>query len=105
MKDDRVLAAKARVELIPDRALMDPAAPRSGHVEVKLRDGRTVSHFTRHPPGTKENPLTTERVSEKARSLMTPVLGVRRTDEVIRRVNALETLADVRELQPLLAGA
>jgi 2-methylcitrate dehydratase PrpD len=104
MADAKVLAAKERVELIPDRALMDPAAPRSGHVEVKLRDGRTVSHFTRHPPGTKENPLTTERVSEKARSLMTPVLGVRRTDEVIRRVNALETLADMRELQPLLAG-
>ena len=30
---------------------MDPAAPRSGRVEVKLRDGRTVSHFTRHAPG------------------------------------------------------
>jgi 2-methylcitrate dehydratase PrpD len=104
MSDAKVLAAKERVELIPDRALMDPAAPRSGHVEVKLRDGRSVSHFTRHPPGTKENPLTTERVNEKARSLMTPVLGVRRTDEVIRRANALETLADVRELRPLLAG-
>jgi 2-methylcitrate dehydratase PrpD len=104
MSDSNVLAAKERVQLIPDRALMDPAAPRSGHVEVTLRDGRTVSHFTRHPPGTKENPLSTERVSEKARSLMTPVLGARRTEEVIRKVNALEKLADVRELQPFLAG-
>ena len=32
--------------------------PRSGFVEVTLRDGRRVNHFTRHPPGTKENPLT-----------------------------------------------
>ena len=47
---------KERVQLIADRELMDPAAPRSGRVEVKLRDGRTVSHFTRHAPGTKENP-------------------------------------------------
>ena len=39
---------KERVQLIADRELMDPAAPRSGRVEVKLRDGRTVSHFTRH---------------------------------------------------------
>jgi 2-methylcitrate dehydratase PrpD len=104
MADSRVLAAKGRVQLIPDRALMDPAARRSGLVEVTLRDGHTVSHFTRHPPGTKENPLSTERVNEKARSLMTPVLGAERTNEVIGRVNALEKLDDVRELRPLLAG-
>ena len=83
---------------------MDPAALRSGLVEVTLRGGRTVSHFTPHPPGTKENPLNTERVNEKARSLMTPVLGTERTEEVIRRVNALEKLDEVRELRPFLAG-
>jgi 2-methylcitrate dehydratase PrpD len=74
-----VRAAKARIQLIADRELMDPAAPRSGRVEVTLRDGRTVSHFTRHAPGTKENPLDTKGVSEKARLLMTPVLGEERT--------------------------
>ncbi len=83
---------------------MDPAAPRSGLVEVTLRTGQTISQFTRHAPGTKENPLSTESVNEKARSLMTPVLGAERTEEVIRRVNALEELKDVRELRPFLAG-
>jgi len=102
MKEPKVLAAKERVQLIADKALMDPAAPRSGRVEVTLRSGNTVSHFTRHPPGTKENPLSTERVNEKARLLMTPVLGAERTEELIRRVSALEKLKDVRELQPLL---
>src|SRR5712691_976500 len=104
MADPQVLAAKERVQLIADRGLMDPAAPRSGLVEVTLRNGHTISHFTRHPPGTKENPLNTERVNEKARSLMTPVLGAERTEEVIRRVNALEELNEVRELRPFLAG-
>lgn len=103
MADPKVRAAKERVQLIADRELMDPAAPRSGRVEVKLRDGRTVSHFTRHAPGTKENPLDTGRVNEKARLLMTPVLGDERTEGIIRRVNALEELADVRSLRPLLA--
>src|SRR5215470_7611974 len=84
MKDPKVLAAKDRVQ-------------------VMLRGGRAVSHFTRHPPGTKENPLNTERVNEKARSLMSPVLGAERTEDVIRRVNALERLDDVCELRPLLA--
>ena len=40
---------------------MDRDAPRSGLVEVTLRDGRTVNHFTRLAPGTKENPLDTDR--------------------------------------------
>ena len=104
MGDPKVRAVKERVELIADKSLMDPEAPRSGRVEVKLRDGRTVSHFTRHAPGTKENPLSTEEVSAKARSLMVPVLGEGPAEKVIRRVNALETVKDVRELRAFLAG-
>jgi len=105
MADPKVRAVRDRVELIADRALMDPAAPRSGRVEVKLRDGRTVSHFTRHAPGTKENPMDTKSVNHKARLLMAPVLGDVRTEEVIGRVNALEELRDVRALRPFLAHA
>jgi hypothetical protein len=92
------------VQLVADKALMDPAAPRSGRVEVTLKDGRTVSHFTRHAPGTPENPLDTESVNAKARALMTPVLGVKNTEAIIKRVNALESLKNVRELRPFLAG-
>ena len=105
MADPKVRAVKERVQLIADRDLMDPAAPRSGRVEVTLRDGRTVSHFTRHAPGTTENPMDTESVNAKARLLMAPVLGAEQTEGVIRRVNALEALADVRELRPFLARA
>ena len=105
MAEPQVRAAKARVQLVADAELMDPAAPRSGLVEVTLKDGRSVSHFTRHAPGTKENPMDTESVNSKARLLMEPVLGPAQTEEVIRRVNALEDLADVRELGPFLARA
>ena len=41
MQDPRVRAVQARVQLVADQTLMDPAAPRSGRVEVTLRDGRT----------------------------------------------------------------
>jgi 2-methylcitrate dehydratase PrpD len=105
MADPKVRAAKERVQLIADRDLMDPAAPRSGRVEVTLRDGRSVSQFTRHAPGTKENPLVTDAVNAKARLLMEPVLGSERTEGIIRRVNALEDLDDVRELRQFLAPA
>ena len=105
MKDPAVLAVKQRVQLVGDRALMDPAAPRSANVEVRLRDGRTVSHFTRHAPGTKENPLDTAAVTAKARSLIAPVLGDRRCDDVIQRITALETIASIRELVSVLTAA
>ncbi|MDP1902628.1 MAG: MmgE/PrpD family protein [Rubrivivax sp.] len=104
MADPAVKSAKARVQLIADPKLMDRAAPRSGMVEVTLKDGRTVCHFTRHAPGTQENPMDTESVNAKARLLMAPVLGDKKTEEVIRRVNALEDVKNVRELQPFLAG-
>jgi 2-methylcitrate dehydratase PrpD len=102
MSDPQVRAVKQRVELVADRTLMDPAAPRSGFVEVTLRDGRKVSHFTRHPPGTKENPLDTQSINAKVRDLMAPVLGPERTEAVIQRVSVLEELDDVRKLRPLL---
>ena len=102
MEDPQVRAVKERVQLIADRALMNPDAPRSGMVEVTLRDGRTVSHFTRYPPGTKENPLDTQGVNGKARDLMAPVLGAERTEAIIQRVGALEELDNVRKLLPFL---
>jgi 2-methylcitrate dehydratase PrpD len=104
MKDPSVLAVKQRVRLVADPELVDPAAPRSGLVEVTLRDGRTVSHFTPHAPGTKENPMDTNAVSAKARRLMQPVLGEERTEALIARVNAIEDVPDCRALMQLLGG-
>ena len=101
MADPQIRAVKERVQLVADRKLVDPAAPRSGMVEATLKDGRTVSHFTRFPPGTKENPLNTEGLNAKVRDLMAPVLGAERTTNLIQRVNALEEVRDVRDLRPL----
>jgi 2-methylcitrate dehydratase PrpD len=98
MADPQIRAVMQRVQVVGDAKLNDPAAPRSGLVEVTLRDGRTVSHFTRFPPGTKENPVDTEGMNAKARDLMTPVLGAKRTEELIQRVNALEEVSNMREL-------
>jgi 2-methylcitrate dehydratase PrpD len=102
MADPRVRAVKERVQLVADRSLMDPTAPRSGFVEVTLRDGRKVSRFTRHPPGTKENPLDAAGLNEKVRGLVGPVLGTERTEALIQRVHALEEVADIRDLRRLL---
>jgi 2-methylcitrate dehydratase PrpD len=105
MAEPQIRAAMQRVQVVGDPKLNDPAAPRSGLVEVTLRDGKTVSHLTRFPPGTKENPADMETLNTKARDLMAPVLGAERTDALIKRVNALEQEADVRELIRSLLAA
>jgi len=102
MLDPMILALRRRVELVGDRALMDPEAPRGGFVEVTMTGGRKVNHLTRHPPGTKENPLDTAGVNAKVRDLMEPVLGAQKTRALIAQVNTLETLDDIRKLRPLL---
>jgi 2-methylcitrate dehydratase PrpD len=101
LHDPRIVAQRAKITVTPDAALMDPAAPRGAIVEVTLTDGRKVEHFTKYPPGTKENPLNTEAVSAKARDLMAPVLGAGKTEQLIARINGLETVDDIRELRSL----
>jgi 2-methylcitrate dehydratase PrpD len=104
MIDPVIRAIRQRVEVVADRALILPDAPRNSRVEATLTDGRTVTHFTRHAPGTKENPLDAATLETKVRDLMTPVIGAQRTSAVIQRVNTLETQASVRELTALLAS-
>jgi 2-methylcitrate dehydratase PrpD len=102
MSDPAVLAVKERVRLVADPGLMDPEAPRSAKVEVVLKDGRTLNHFTPHAFGTRQNPMDTKSVNTKVQDLLAPVLGPARTEAVIQRVNGLERLANVRELLPFL---
>ena len=93
-----------KVTLAGDKALMDPAAPRGAVVEVTLTDGKKVEHFTKYPPGTKENPLSPEQVAAKARDLMAPVLGREKTERLIQRIQHLDAVRDIRELRELLVA-
>jgi 2-methylcitrate dehydratase PrpD len=101
MQDPKLLEQRAKISLAGDEALMDPSAPRGAIVEVTLVDGKKVEHFTKFPPGTKENPLSTEAVNAKARDLVAPVLGAEKTEKLIAQINSLERVEDVRTLRPL----
>ena len=75
MSDPAVLAARAKVVLVPSRELMEARPPRQAIVEIALRDGRRLSHRTVAVRGTAANPMTTAEVEAKALDLMTGVLG------------------------------
>ena len=98
MSDPQISGIIKRVQVVGDPKLNDPAAPRSGLVEVTMKNGKTVTHFTRFPPGTKENPLDNDGMKAKARDLMAPVLGAAKTEAVLEQVNNLENVANVRDL-------
>jgi 2-methylcitrate dehydratase PrpD len=102
MKDPVLMEMRGRVTVQPEASLMDPAAPRGAIVQVTMADGKVVEHFTKFPPGTKENPLSVEAVNAKTRDLITPVLGADKAEKLIQAINSLETLADVRALRPLI---
>jgi 2-methylcitrate dehydratase PrpD len=104
MHDPAIAAQRAKVTVVADEGLMDPLAPRGSIVEVTQTDGRKVSHFTKFPPGTKENPLSQEGVSAKARDLMLPVLGSEKAERLIATINGLESVGSIRSLRSLVTA-
>ena len=104
MKYPAVLEMKSRVHLQPDPTLKDPETPRQAIIENETKDGRTLSHHTKSPPGTVQKPMTKEQLTAKARDLMTPGLGRARTEKLIANLQDLEAVRNVRELRPLLSA-
>lgn len=102
MNAPAVASVRRKVQVVPDPALMDPKAPRGAIVEVTTNDGRQMSHHTKYPPGSVGNPLSFEEVTAKARDLMEPVLGTTRAAGLIRSLDGLEKLGEVRQLRRYL---
>jgi 2-methylcitrate dehydratase PrpD len=104
MHDPAILRERQKVSLVGNATLMDPAAPRGAIVEITMVDGKKVDQFTKFPPGTKENPLSTEAVSAKTRDLIAPVLEAERADRLIDQITSLEKLEDMRSLRKFLSA-
>jgi 2-methylcitrate dehydratase PrpD len=102
MQDPAVLRQRAKVQLIPDEELQRRLPQREAIVEVTLADGTRLREHVEAVRGTPPNPMPREEVVEKARELMTPVLGEANCDRLIERVLRIEDAKDIRELRPLL---
>jgi 2-methylcitrate dehydratase PrpD len=102
MRDRKVLALRARIELRGDDALSAAIPSRQGIVEISLRDGRQFRHHTKAVRGTAENPMTRPEVDEKSYDLMAPVIGKTRARKLCDAVWKLQKIRDLRGLRPLL---
>jgi len=101
LHDPRILRLKQRIELAGSAAL-SRARTTQAVVELVTRDGRRLRHHTRAVRGTATNPMSRDEVAAKSRDLLLPVIGVRRTQQLIDTVWRIERVGDLRQLRPLL---
>jgi 2-methylcitrate dehydratase PrpD len=105
MKDAAVLRQRSKVKYVPDAALTRLLPARVAIVEVALDDGTQLSDRVEAVRGTVRNPMPRSEVVDKAKDLMSPVLGGANTGKLIDALLALETVKDIRTLRPLLQRA
>jgi 2-methylcitrate dehydratase PrpD len=102
LKDPATLRERAKITLIPDAELERLMPLRVAILELTLKDGTQLRQRVDNVRGTPENPMTREEVVAKSRDLVTPVLGERKSSELIGKIMGLENVRDIRELRPLL---
>jgi 2-methylcitrate dehydratase PrpD len=102
MKDPNVLRQRAKVQVLADPRIDARRPRREAIVELTLNDGTELTQWVRDVRGTADNPMTRDEVVDKARDLITPVLGAETCSALINKLLALETLRNIRELRPVL---
>jgi 2-methylcitrate dehydratase PrpD len=101
MRDRAVLALVKKIKVLPSEELLHARPRRQAIVEVKLSDGRQLTHRIIRVRGTADNPMTRGEVEAKARDLLVEVLGSRRTTTLIETVRDLATVKDMAKLRGL----
>jgi 2-methylcitrate dehydratase PrpD len=94
MQDPVILRHRAKVRL-------DPPAGQP-LLTIKLADGTQLSENPSAVRGTAGNPMTRAEVIDKARDLMTPILGASKTTRLIDRTMDVENIKSVRDLRSLI---
>jgi 2-methylcitrate dehydratase PrpD len=102
MQDAAVLRQRAKVNLVPDEELAKLLPVRVAVVEIELSDGSRLSERVSAVRGTPRNPMSRAEVIDKARDLITPILGRETSESLIETMYAIEKVTDIRKLRPLL---
>ena len=106
LSDPRIRSLAARVEVRVDPRMSPRSADYpTARVEVVLKGGRTLTDSTTVVRGDFADPVPRADVVDKFVALASAPLGAERAREVVRLVDQVETLKDVRDLTALLAPA
>ena len=102
MQDAAVQKQRAKVNLVRDEELAKLLPLRETVVEIEFNDGTRLSERVSAVRGTPRNPMGRGEVIDKARDLITPVLGRESSTRLIETVFEIEKLTEIRGLRRLL---
>jgi 2-methylcitrate dehydratase PrpD len=102
MQEANVLKQRAKVALVRDEELAKILPAREAIVEIELNDGTKSSERVSAVRGTPRNPMSRNEVTDKARDLISPVLGREQSTRLIETVFDIESQTDIRGLRKLL---
>jgi 2-methylcitrate dehydratase PrpD len=92
--DPAIAAFQDRVTCVGDSNITADAA----EVTITLSDGRNHTCRIEHCIGSAANPMSDAQLGDKFRALAEPVVGAARTNELIDKAWATETMADIGDL-------
>ncbi len=102
MLDPQVLKLRERVSLEGSDELSKYMPTRQGIVEIEFLSGQVIQAYTKDVKGTPDNPMNRAELERKCLQLMTPVLGLARSQAVCAQIWRMEHLAQASELTQLL---
>ena len=95
------LAAKVSYELDPS---IDYPRHFSGHVRIRMKDGRAFEENQPHPRGGLEDPLPPAEIEAKFHANASLALGRKKAEQIVAAVKNIETLEAITDLTRLLAS-
>lgn len=105
LRDPRILAFIPRIRVEPDSRFdaMGNAFRYAVRLTVRTRDGASYARESLYRPGTRENPVSEERLRAKFAMLAGCALPVGRVSSITEIVDRLQALDDSRHLSDCLA--
>jgi 2-methylcitrate dehydratase PrpD len=101
MKDSKVLKVRSRIHAVADASLTDEQRRWRCVMEVHLKNGMVLKGQTMAAKGSYENALTPAEETEKALDLIVPIIGKKRSAELLDALWNFEKIKDVRSLRAL----
>jgi 2-methylcitrate dehydratase PrpD len=105
VEDPEIISLMQKIKLVCTPALFqegDPGEP--AIVEIKLKDGRTLTKKVHIQKGTRQNPAALEEILEKYRSCASTVLSKAKIEKSIDLVMNLEKVDNINKVIDIIRG-
>ena len=99
LNDSDLLALISRITIEGDETLSKSYPQKwPAIVDIRLKDGRTVSGMVEYPKGDPQNPLTAAELNDKFHTLTKGILDQNHSGKIIDRIMHLESVSDISDI-------